>query len=202
MLRYIPGLMDKGSPVSVLFTGETGSDYSLLYCEMIQKARYGESFQVRAQGCKVGAYVLGENGTSPEDYYFDSGRYKNRQAAKRAVSSLHRLEKRAGSMKIAPYRGEDFDVFILFLKPERAMRLIQAYTRARGDPMEIRTGGIASVCSDCTAYPMQGKPGISLGCKGSRKHTGYADEEVVVGIPFGMAGEIEVALGMIPGTFE
>ncbi len=202
MLRYIPGLMDKGSPVSVLFTREIGSDSSLLYCVMIQKARYGESFQVRAQGCKVGAYVLGENGTSPEDYYFDSGRYKNREAAKRAVSSLHRLEKRAGSMKIAPYSGEDFDILILFLKPESAMRLIQAYTWARGDPVEIKTGGIASVCSDCTAYPMQGKPGISMGCKGSRKHTRYSDEEVVVGIPFEIAGEIEEALGKIPGTFE
>ena len=52
------------------------------------------------------------------------------------------------------------------------------------------------------AYPMQGKPGISLGCKGSRKYTGYEDEEVVVGIPFEMAGEIEEALGKIPGTFE
>ncbi|MBU4138868.1 MAG: DUF169 domain-containing protein, partial [Euryarchaeota archaeon] len=84
----------------------------------------------------------------------------------------------------------------------RAMRLIQAYTWARGDPVEIKTGGIASICSDCTAYPMQGKAGISLGCKGSRKHTGYADEEVVVGIPFEIAGEIEEALGKIPGTFE
>ncbi|MDD5616665.1 MAG: DUF169 domain-containing protein, partial [Candidatus Methanoperedens sp.] len=195
-------LMDKGSPVSVLFTGEVGSDSPLLYCEMIQKARYGESFQVRSQGCKAGAYVLGESGTSPEGYYFDSGRYKNRQAAKSAVSSLHRLEKRAGSIKMTPYSGGDFDILILFLKPERAMRLIQAYTWARGDPAEIKTGGIASVCSDCTAYPMQGKPGISLGCKGSRKHTGYAGEEVVVGIPFEIAGEIEEALGKIPGTFE
>ncbi|MDD1746047.1 MAG: DUF169 domain-containing protein [Candidatus Methanoperedens sp.] len=202
MLRYIPGLMDKGSPVSVLFSREIGSDSPLLYCEMIQKARYGESFQVRAQDCKVGAYVLGENGTSPEDYYFDSGRYKDRHAAKRAVSSLHRLEKRTGSMKMTPYTGRDFNILILFLKPDSAMRFIQAYTWARGDPVEIKTGGIASVCSDCTAYPMQGKPGISLGCKGSRKHTGYADEEVVVGIPFVIAGEIEEALGKIPGTFE
>lgn len=202
MLRHIPGLMDKGSPVSVLFAGEIGSDSPLLYCEMIQKARYGESFQVISQGCKVGAYVLGENGTSPEDYYFDSGRYKNRQAAKRAVSSLHRLEEREGSMKITQYTGGDFNILILFLKPERAMRLIQAYTFARGDPVEMKTGGIASVCSDCTAYPMKGNPGISPGCKGSRKHTGYADEEVVVGIPFEIAGEIEEALGKIPGTFE
>ena len=202
MLRNIPGLMDKGSPVSLRLTAEVGETSSLLYCELIQKARYGESFLVSTQGCKVGAYVLGETGTRPEDYYFDSGRYRNKPAAKRAVSSLHRLEKRQTSMKIAPYSGEDFDILILFLKPERAMRLIQAYTFSRGEPVEIRTGGIASVCSDCTAYPIQGKPGISLGCKGSRKHTGYADEEVVVGITFEIAGEIEEALGKIPGTFE
>jgi uncharacterized protein (DUF169 family) len=194
--------MDKGSPVCLRFTGENGEDSSILYCELIQKARFGESFLVRTQGCNVGAYVLGETGKSPEDYYFDSGRYRNRPAAKRAVSSLHRLEKRQTSMKIAPYRGEHFDILLLFLKPERAMRLIQAYTWARGDPVEMKNGGIASVCSDCTAYPMQGKPGISLGCKGSRKHTGYADEEVVVGILFEIAGEIEEALGKIPGTFE
>ncbi|VVB86394.1 putative ArCR [uncultured archaeon] len=202
MLRFIPGLMDKGSPVSLLFTKEKGEASSLLFCELIQKARYGESFLARAQGCKVGAYVLGETMTSPEDYYFDSGRYKNRQAAKRAVSSLHRLENRKSSIKIAPYSGGDFDILILFLKPERAMRLIQAYSWARGELVEIRTGGIASVCGDCTAYTMKGMMGISLGCKGSRKHTGYADEEVVVGIPFGIAGEIEEALGKIPGTFE
>ena len=202
MLRHIPDLMGKGSPVSLRFTAEVGEISSLLYCELIQKARHGASFLVRTQGCKVGAYVLGETGTSPEDYYFDSGRYRNKPAAKRAVFSLHRLEKRQTSMKIAPYRGDDFDILILFMKPERAMRLIHAYTFARGDPVEIKTGGIASVCSDCTAYPMQGKPGISLGCKGSRKHTGYADEEVLVGIPFEIAGEIDEALEKIPGTFE
>jgi len=194
--------MDKGSPVSVLFTGEIGSDSPLLYCEMIQKARYGESFQVSAQGCKVGAYVLGENGTSPEDYYFDSGRYKNRLAAKRAVSSLHRLEKMAGSIKITPYKGGNFNILILFMKPERAMKLIHAFTYARGDNIEMRTGGIASICSDCTAYPVQGAPGVSLGCKGSRKHSRYADDELVVGIPFDIAAEIDKALSNIPDTFE
>lgn len=202
MLRHIPGLMDKGTPVSLLFTGEDGEGSSLLYCELIQKARHGKSFLVRTQGCKVGAYVLGESGTSPEDYYFDSGRYMNKRAAKRAVSSLYRLKNRNSSMKITPYNSGDFDILILFLKPERAMRLIQAYTFSRGDPVEIKTGGIASICSDCTAYPLQGKPGISPGCKGSRKHTGYADEEIVVGIPFEIAREIEEALGKIPGTFE
>ncbi len=201
MLRYIPTLMDKGKPVAVLFTEEKGEDSTLLYCELIQRARFGESFFIKNQGCRAGAYVLGHTETSPEDYYFSSGRYKDRNAAKCAVTSLHRLRK-AGSIKITPYNGEEFDILILFLKPERAMRIVQAYAYKGGSNVEVKTGGIASVCSDCTAYPLRGEPGISLGCKGSRKHSRYADEELVAGIPFKLAKEIDGALGKIPGTVD
>ncbi len=201
MLRRIPALMDKGRPVSVVFTGEEGDHSSLLYCELIQKARFGESFLIKTQGCSVGAYVLGEVETSPEDYYYSSKRYMNRSAAKSAAAGLHRLTKK-GSIKIAPYSGENFDILLLFLKPERAMRIIQAHAYRDGIPVEFRTGGIASICGDCTAYPVQGKLGTSLGCKGSRKHSRYGDDEVVVGIPFKLACEIDEALGNIPDTKE
>lgn len=202
MLRHIPELMNKGKPVSILFTEEEGNDSDLLYCEMIQKARYGESFLVKSQGCSVGAFVLGDTETSPENYYFSSKRYSSRDAAKTAACGLCRLAKRRRSTKITPYSGGDFDVLLLFLKPERAMRLIQAYTYTNGSPVGTSTGGIASVCSDCTAYPMQGKLGISLGCKGSRKHSKYSDDELVIGIPSRLANEIDVALGKIPQTFD
>ncbi len=200
MLFHIPGLMDRGKPVSVLFTEEKGKDSTLLYCELIQKARFGESFLIKNQGCRVGAYVLGETGISPEDYYYTSGRYADKNAAKNAAANLCRLAKRANSIKIAPYSGGNFDILLLFLKPERAMRIVQAHAYLTGEPVESRTGGIASICNDCTAYPMQGKPGISLGCKGSRKHSRYGDDEVVVGIPFKSAREIDIALGKIPET--
>ncbi len=202
MLRHIPELMNKGKPVSVLFTEEEGNDSDLLYCELIQRARYGESFLVKSQGCSVGAFVLGDTETSPEAYYFSSERYSSRDAAKTAASSLCRLTKRGYSIKITPYSDGNFDVLLLFLKPERAMRLVQAYTYTNGSPIEIRTGGIASVCSDCTAYPMQDKLGISLGCKGSRKHSRYSDDELVVGIPFQLARGIDETLGKIPETVE
>lgn len=192
--------MDKGSPVSVLFTGEDGEDSSFLYCEIIQKARFGESFLIKTQGCKVGAYVFGETETGPEEYYFRTKRYKDRDAAKNAALGLRRLGKKGSSIKITPYSGDEFDVLILFLKPERAMRIIQAYAYRGGKQVKLMTGGIASICSDCTAYPMEGKLGISLGCKGSRKHSGYGDDEVVVGIPFKLANDIEEALGKIPET--
>ncbi len=200
MLFHIPGLMDRGKPVSVLFTEEKGKDSTLLYCELIQKARFGESFLIKNQGCRVGAYVLGETGISPEDYYYTSGRYADKNAAKNAAANLCRLAKRANSIKITPYSGGNFDILLLFLKPERAMRIVQAHAYLTGEPVDFRTGGIASICSDCTAYPMQGKPGISLGCKGSRKHSRYGDDEVVVGIPFKLVHEIDIALGKIPET--
>lgn len=200
MLRHIPALMDKGSPVSVLFTNAEGEQSAFLYCELVQKARFGEPFVIKNQGCRVGAYVLGETEISPEDYYYSSKRYKDRSAAKRAVSTLKRLAKKGKSIKISPYSGGDFDILLLFLKPERAMRIIQAHSYRMGKPVEFKTGGIASICSDCTAYPMQGKLGVSLGCKGSRKHSKYGDDEVVVAIPFQLAHEIDDALGNIPET--
>ncbi len=192
--------MDRGKPVSVLFTDEEGEDSTLLYCEIIQKARLGESFLIKNQGCRVGAYVLGETETSPEGYYYSSKRYKDRNAAKSAAANLKRLAKKGMSIKISPYSGGNFDILLLFLKPERAMRIVHAHAYQSGSPVEFMTGGIASICSDCTAYPMQGKLGISLGCKGSRKHSKYGDDEVVVGIPFQLAREIDAALGKIPRT--
>ncbi len=202
MFYRIAQLMDRGNPVGVLFTEEEGENSSFLYCELIQRARFGESFLIKNQSCKVGAYILGETETAPVDYYFKSGRYDNRNAASCAVSALHRLDQKAGSIKITPYSGGNFDILILFLKPERAMRLVQACTYQSGNPVDFRTGGIASICSDCTTYPVKGKPAISTGCKGSRKHSKYPDDELPVGIPFKLAEKIDAALGKIPQTFQ
>lgn len=200
MFHKISALMNEGRPVSVLFTSEEGRDSPMLYCELIQKARSGDSFLIKKQGCSVGAYVLGNLDDEPVEYYYSSGRYRDINAAKKAVSNLHRLK--TCSIKITPYQGQDFDVLILFLKPERAMRLVQAFAYTEGDGVISRTGGTASVCSECTAYPVTGNINISPGCKGSRKHSKYSDDELVVGIPFNLAGKIEKALGMIPETTE
>jgi uncharacterized protein (DUF169 family) len=194
--------MDNGKPVCILFTDEKGGKSTRLYCELIQKARFGEEFFISSQRCTVGAFVLGETDLSPENYYFESRRYSSRTAAKRAVEGLARVGKRGNSIKISPYLGADFDVLLLFIKPERAMRLIQAFTYAKGCQVMIKTGGIASVCSDCTSYPSTGNLGLSLGCKGSRKHSRYPDDEIVVGIPYILAEEIEYALEKIPDTLE
>jgi len=200
MFSNIQALMDKGTPVSVLFTEEEAEPSLQLYCELIQLARSGKSFHIKNQGCKVGAYVLGDTEMSPLDYYYNSRRYSNKDAARTATENLYRITTKGRSIRISPFTGGKFDILLLFLMPERAMRIVQAQAFITGRPFEMRTGGIASICSDCTVYPLQGKIGISLGCKGSRKHSKYGDEEVVVGIPFKLAKELDEALGKIPGT--
>ena len=192
--------MEKGAPVSVLFTDEEGEVSPYLYCELIQRARSGESFLIKNQGCGVGAYVLGDTEITPLDYYYESKRYSNMDAARTATENLQRMKKKGRSIKIIPFTGENFDIMLLFLRPERAMRIVQAQAYISGEPFEMRMGGIASICSDCTVYPLQGKIGISLGCKGSRKHSKYGNDEVVVGIPFKLAKKLDEALGKIPGT--
>jgi uncharacterized protein (DUF169 family) len=200
MFSNILALVDRGAPVSVLFSDEEGELSPDLYCELIQRTRSGESFLIKNQGCRVGAYVLGDTEITPLDYYYESKRYSNMDAARTATENLQRIIKKGRSIKIAPFTGDKFDIMLLFLKPERAMRIIQAQVYISGKPFEMRTGGIASICSDCTAYPLQGRVGISLGCKGSRKHSKYGDDEVVVGIPFKLAKELDEALEKIPGT--
>lgn len=202
MFFNIQALIEKGTPVSVLFTDEEGEPSLQLYCELIQRARFGESFLIKNQGCRVGAYVLGDTEITPLDYYYESKRYANMDAARTATENLYRITTKGRSIKIAPFTEEKFDIMLLFLMPERAMRIVQAQAYISGKPFEMRTGGIASICSDCTVYPLQGKIGISLGCKGSRKHSKYGDDEVVVGIPFKLAKELDEALGKIPGTNE
>ncbi|CAG0983002.1 hypothetical protein METP2_02092 [Methanosarcinales archaeon] len=202
MLENITRLMEKGNPVSILISNEKGTESPLLYCELVHRARYGESFIITSQGCSVCEYVFCNAENSPGDYYNSTGRYKNQKATSNAVSSLKRFEINGRSIRITPFKGEKFDVLILYLKPVRAMRIIQAYAYLEGKQVKISTGGIASICSDCTVNPLRGKLSYSLGCKGSRKHSKYGDDEVVVGIPFELAKDIDEALGKIPETLS
>ncbi|MDO9517311.1 MAG: DUF169 domain-containing protein [Methanosarcinaceae archaeon] len=205
ILPNISSLMEIGEPVCITFDEhDAGEPSDLLYCEMIQKARHGESFSVSAQICLVGAYVLGAPYGAPHDYYLKSGRYVDMQAARRASDSLPRIVKSYRSINIEPLSENNgtFDVLILYLTPERAMRIVQAHSYTSGARVVIDTLGAASVCGDCTALALEKGMGLSFGCKGSRKHSGYSDDEVPLGIGVEFVQKIEDGLSKIPNTLE
>ena len=203
--QNITSLMDIGEPVCVTFDERAeGEPSDLLYCEMIQKARHGESFSVSAQSCPVGAYVLGASYSAPHDYYLKSGRYFDMHAARRASESLPRVVKPYRSIRIEPLSKNNgtFDVLILYITPERAMRIVQAYSYSSGARVVVNTLGAASVCGDCTVLALDKGIGLSFGCKGSRKHSGYSDDEVPLGIGIKFVKMIENGLSKIPNTLE
>lgn len=199
-------LMETGSPVAVRFIQDTApAQPDKLFCELVQDARHGNSVTFSEQGCPVGAYVLGRNTILPDDYYHASGRYKDRAAAEEAARSLPRLIHDCHSIRLSPLKKSSgkYDVLLLFLAPIRAMKLIQALSYHTGLPISFRTGSTASVCGDCTAACENTQQlCISFGCKGSRKHSRYGDNEVVVGIPRILVAPIQEGLAAIPGIFD
>lgn len=176
----------------------------LLFCELVQKARMREEFLISGQSCSPGDYVLGFSEKSPAAYYLNSGRYRNSQAAENAALSLPRLKKKFCFIRIEPLSLNKgvFDVLILFLKPEKAMRIVQASAYSEGKRTIIDTMGAASICGDCTVLAYEHGIGLSFGCKGSRKHSGYEDFEVPLGLSFEKATEIEEILAKLPKTKE
>jgi uncharacterized protein (DUF169 family) len=175
-----------------------------LFCELVQKARMGEKFLISGQSCSPGDYVLGFSEKNPAAYYLSSGRYKDLQAAENAALSLPRLEKKFCIIRVEPLslNKGSFDVLILFLKPEKAMRIVQASAYSKGKRTVLDTMGAASICGDCTVLAYRQGMGLSFGCKGSRKHSGYEDSEVPLGLSFEKAAEIEEALSKLPETGE
>ncbi|WP_410508313.1 DUF169 domain-containing protein [Methanosarcina hadiensis] len=173
-----------------------------LFCELVQKARMGEKFRISGQKCSPGDYVLGLSDKSPAEYYFKSGRYINTHAAEKAALSLPRLKRKFRSIVIEPLslNKGSFDVLILFLRPERAMRVVQANAYSGGKRTVVDTMGAASICGDCTVLALEQGIGLSFGCKGSRKHSGYKDFEVPFGIAFEKLKEIEKGLSKLPET--
>jgi uncharacterized protein (DUF169 family) len=183
-------------------TEELPEKSDFLFCELIQKARMGEKFRISGQSCSPGGYVLGLSEKNPAEYYLKSGRYRNKRAAEKATISLPRLKRKFCSITIEPLSVNkgSFDVLILFLKPERAMRVIQANAYSGGKRTVMDTLGAASICGDCTVLALEHGMGLSFGCKGSRKHSGYKDFEVPLGIAFEKVKEIEEGLSKLPET--
>jgi len=233
----IMDIMHDGVPVCISFENEIEGDKNsnLLFCEMVQKARYGEKFLISSQKCRIAEYIF-NGGTPPYNYYLKSNRYSCMDAAKQAIDSFPSLVKNIQfsigykskicncstslgvgtshthskcdigqqykSIRIEPLskNQSNFDLIILYLTPEKAMRIIQAYSYHTGERLDINTLGANSICGECTVSVLEKKLVISFGCKGSRKHSKYSNFELPIGISSEIVHKIEEGLKTTPET--
>ncbi|HJK84437.1 MAG TPA: DUF169 domain-containing protein [Methanocorpusculum sp.] len=200
-----------GSPVAVKIVtapeqipaGVPEIEETVRHCRMISLAREGKIFYATdaKHQCGGGAWALGlrEKGATLKsgEHYYKLGKYESLASSRRTMASVPNLPQETYATMYAPLEKAEFapDIVMIFAKPKSMLKLAQSVLFRLGGRIYPQFSGIQSGCSDATAYVLlSGKPNFSLGCDGSRKFSGIADEEMVVGFPVEMIEEVAAIL--------
>ncbi|WAI01716.1 DUF169 domain-containing protein [Methanogenium organophilum] len=198
-LKELLGL--KGSPVAVKLVhsgDEIPAGYEKVpeksrHCQFVQDARLNGMKGYATQDdhmCKGGAGVMGIE-TLPEQVangstYHKLGNFKTAEGALDTVSAIPKSTESHYASLYSPLETAEFepDVIVIVATPRQALRLSQAYLHEKGGRISSDYSGIQSLCGDAVvAVKERGVPNMTLGCNGSRKFSGIAEDEVILGIP-------------------
>jgi len=211
-----------GSPVAIKLArtkedvpaGIPEQKETVRHCQMVNLARKeGAVFFAPSEKhqCNGGAWALGLREITPSlqsgEHYFRLGKFESLSSGKRTMDRIPHL--RAGetfATVYAPLEKTPFDpdVVVIVTSPRNMLKLAQSSLFRLGGRISAEMAGIQSVCSDTTAQPyLTGKACFSLGCDGSRKYSGIADDEMVMGFPVELLPEIAAAIPIVttaPGS--
>jgi len=209
----------KGSPVAIRFAtsredipaGMEELDKTIRHCSMVNLARNEGKIFYATSGkheCNGGAWALGLREITPTlksgDFYFKLGKYDSAAACKRTIERVPHLGSgNTYATLYAPLEKTSFTphVVMMVTTPRNMLKLAQSSLFRLGGRIHAEFSGIQSVCSDATAQTyLTGRPNFSLGCDGSRKFSGIADDEMVMGFPAEMLPEITAALKIVVGA--
>jgi uncharacterized protein (DUF169 family) len=120
----------------------------------------------------------------------DSGRYKDLETAKKAVSDMAALQPPRTSFVFV--YGNSFheldilpDVVVLSVRPVELARLIQGYQFETGKRVKADMGGLRAVDSDLIARPyLTNEINVATYCLGARLVARYEAERMGMGVPF------------------
>ncbi|WFN35616.1 DUF169 domain-containing protein [Methanogenium sp. S4BF] len=191
----------KGSPVAVKLI-HSGAEIPAGYEKVPEKSRHCQFVQdARLKGmkgyatkeehmCTGGAGVMGIEAL-PEQVatgstYHKLGNFKTAEGALDTVSAIPKSTENHYASLYSPLETAEFepDVVVIVATPRQALRLSQAYIHEKGGRISSDYSGIQSLCADAVvAVRERGVPNMTLGCNGSRKFSGIAEEEVILGIP-------------------
>lgn len=216
-LKTVLGL--KGSPVAIKFAaskeeipaGMQELDKTIRHCSMVNLARSEGKIFYATSGkheCNGGAWSLGLREITPTlksgEFYFKLGKFDSAAACKRTIDKVPHLGSGDTYATLyAPLEKTPFTphVVMIVTTPRNMLKLAQSSLFRLGGRIYAEFSGIQSVCSDATAQTyLTGRPNFSLGCDGSRKFSGIADDELVMGLPAEILPEITAALKIVIGA--
>jgi uncharacterized protein (DUF169 family) len=216
-LKTVLGL--KGSPVAIKFAASTEEipagmqelDKTIRHCSMVNLARSEGKIFYATSGkheCNGGAWSLGLREITPTlksgEFYFKLGKFDSAAACKRTIDKVPHLGSGDTYATLyAPLEKTPFTphVVMIVTTPRNMLKLAQSSLFRLGGRIYAEFSGIQSVCSDATAQTyLTGRANFSLGCDGSRKFSGIADDELVMGLPAEILPEITAALKIVIGA--
>jgi uncharacterized protein (DUF169 family) len=216
-LKKVLGL--EKSPVAIKFAtskeeipeGMEELDKTIRHCSMVNLARTeGKIFYATAgkHECNGGAWSLGLREITQTlktgEFYFKLGKFDSAAACKRTIDKVPHLNPgETYATLYAPLEKTPFtpQIVLIVANPRTMLKLAQSALFRLGGRMYAEFSGIQSVCADATAQTyLTGRPNFSLGCDGSRKFSGIADDEMVMGLPIEMLTEITAALKIVVGA--
>jgi uncharacterized protein (DUF169 family) len=216
-LKTVLGL--KGSPVAIKFAmskeeipaGMQELDKTIRHCSMVNLARSEGKIFYATSGkheCNGGAWSLGLREITPTlksgEFYFKLGKFDSAAACRRTIDKVPHLGSGDTYATLyAPLEKTPFTphVVIVVTTPRNMLKLAQSSLFRLGGRIYAEFSGIQSVCSDATTQTyLTGRPNFSLGCDGSRKFSGIADDELVMGLPAELLPEIAAALKIVIGA--
>jgi uncharacterized protein (DUF169 family) len=208
-----------GSPVAIAFALSKDEipqtmqeiDQRIRHCMMVNLARMqGRIFYAPAEKheCNGGAWALGlrelTGSLKSGEFYFKLGKFSSAGACKRTLDQVVHLNPGDTFATLyAPLEKAPFipQVVLVVAQPRIMLKLAQSTLYTLGGRIHSEFSGIQSVCSDTTAQTyLTGRPNFSLGCDGSRKFSGIADGEMVMGLPAEMLPGLAAALPVVVGA--
>lgn len=191
----------KGSPVAVKLAATPAgvpAGYPKVaeksrHCQFVQDARLRSTkgYATRDEHlCKGGAGVMGieplPEAVASGSMYHTLGNFKTAACALETVAAIPKCADESYASVYSPLESAEFepDVVVIVATPRQALRLSQAYLYATGGRISSDYAGIQSICADAVvAVKERGVPNMTLGCNGSRKNSGIAEDEIILGVP-------------------
>ncbi|WP_292368236.1 DUF169 domain-containing protein [Methanoregula sp. UBA64] len=212
----------EGSPVAFKFAtkkedipaGMPEIDKVMRHCTMVMVARKeNKAFYATADRheCNGGAWALGLKDITQTlktgEFYFKLGKFASAPSCKRTIEHIPHLGlKETYATLYAPLENAPFVPQVVFIiaSPRTMLKLAQATLFTLGGRIHAEFSGIQSVCADAAAQTyLTGHPNFSLGCDGSRRYSGIAEGEMVMGLPAEMLPELTAAIKVVvaaPGS--
>jgi len=184
-------------------SGHPIPDKSITHCQSVMRARRGEKFMMPASMhiCPTGAAFLGMADMPPNvasgEFHYAMGVMDTVEAVKRTIGGGTIVPGKIIGTVVCPLKDADFepDVVIFTDIPERIYWFAPLYTAHTGGRVTYITSAFQSACLDVTSIPaVTGRPNLSVGCLGCRNNTDLATDELMIGIPGSLIGDMTATL--------